>query len=114
MKSGHFAFSTKWQWYFRKKGIDDKTAHFVLLDALKHEITVNDVQNLSRYCQKSIQETQGDKLISESGPDVEPEPDDHLGFELGSGSIRVSEPDMEPGRDDDQNEWQVLFWHLQY
>ena len=59
----------------------------------------------------SIQETQGDKLISEFGPDVEPEPDDHLGYELRSGSMWVSEPDMEPGQDDDQNEWQVLFWH---
>ena len=58
--------------------------HSAVLDALKHEITVNDVQSLSRYCQKSIQETQGDKLISESGPDVEPEPDDHLVYELGS------------------------------
>ena len=49
-----------------------------------HEITVNHVQSLSRYCQISIQETQGDKLISESGPEVEPEPDDHLG--QGSGT----------------------------
>ena len=94
--------------------MDDKTAHSALLDALKHEITVNDVQSLSRYRQKSIQEAQGDKLISESGPDVEPEPDDHLGYELGSGSMWVSEPNVEPGRDDDKNEWQVLFWHLHY
>ena len=85
--------------------MNDKTAHSALLDALKHEISVNDVQSLSRYCQKSIQETQVDKLMSESGPDVEPEPDDHLGYELGSGLIWVFETDVEPGRDGDQNEW---------
>ena len=72
---GILKFSTKWQWYFQKKDMDDKTAHSALFDALKHEISVNDVQNLSRYCQKSIQETQGDKLISEPRPDVEPEPE---------------------------------------
>ena len=60
--------------------MDDKTAHSALLDALKHEITVDDVQSLSMYCQILIQETLGDKLMK-SGPDVEPEPDDHLGQE---------------------------------
>ena len=45
---------------------------------------------------------------------MEPEPDDHLGYELGSELIRVSEPNVQPGRDDNQTEWQVLFWHFQY
>ena len=81
----------------------DKTAHSALLAALKHGITANAVQSLSRYCQKSIKGTQGDKLISESRPDVDPEPDDHLGYELGSESMWVSEPDVEPGQNDDVN-----------
>ena len=84
------SFHEKWAFcIFRPNGEEKKdtnvTVDSALLDALKHEITVNDVQSLSRYCQKSIQETLGDKLMLESRPDIEAEPDDHLGYELGSG-----------------------------
>ena len=44
-----------------------------------------------------------DKLMR--WPDVEPEPDDHLGCELGSGLMWVSEPDVEPGWD--ESKWMV-------
>ena len=91
--------------------MDEKTAHSAMLDGLTHEITLIDEQmqsleqSLSRDCEKLIQETLGDKLMLESRPDKEPEPDDHLGYELGSELMWVSGPDVEPGQDDDQNEW---------
>ena len=43
MKSGHFAFFHQMVMVLQKKDTDDKTAHSALLDASKHEITVNDV-----------------------------------------------------------------------